>query len=137
MTERRRLASVSAGRIREPAPDLRDAVRTALGAMDWLTPADEATKTLALRLADEIEKASDRAAEAAAVAAKAGGEMDIYKRLKALEAHCNVTKTVGWLGPQLHGVLRDLARRGDDGGEAKPVGGRLEALRAAAGKHDT
>jgi len=107
--------------------------------MDWLTDADAAMKALAMRQAEEIEKAIDRAAEHAAIAAEVGGQLDIHKRLKALEAQCDVTKTVGWLGPQLHGVLRDLSKRGD--GEGKPVGGRLAKLRQAAkqatGEHDS
>jgi hypothetical protein len=35
--------------------------------MDWLTPTDEAMKTLALRQAEEIEKAIDRAEELEAI----------------------------------------------------------------------
>ena len=53
---------------------------------------------------------------------------------------CEVTKTVGWLGPQLQGVLRDLG--GAPAARAamkkdKPVGSRLAQLRDAAGKHDS
>jgi hypothetical protein len=52
---------------------------------------------------------------------------------------CEVTKTVGWLGPQLQGVLRDLG--GTPAARAlmckdKPVGSRLEQLRNAAGQTD-
>jgi hypothetical protein len=109
--------------------------------MKWLGPSDEAMKTLALRQAEEIEKAVDRAEEMAALQREAGSA-DIYKRLEKLAAMCDVTKTVGWLGPQLQGVLRDLG--GTPGARAvltadKPVGGRLAELRAAAtaGQHDT
>jgi len=109
--------------------------------MDWLTDSDQAMKTLALRQAEEIEKAVDRAEEAAAIARDCEGDPSVYKRLQKLEAMCDVTKTVGWLGPQLQGVLRDLggapaarkAMKAD-----KPVGGRLAQLRAdASGQHDT
>jgi hypothetical protein len=141
MPARRRLASVPVTQ-RERAPDLRDAVRAAVDAMDWLTPTDQAMKTLALRQAEEIEKAVDRADELAAIAFDAADEgANVYKRLKALEAMCEVTKTVGWLGPQLQGVLRDLggapaaraAMRKD-----KPVGSRLAQLRDAAnGQHNS
>lgn len=135
----RRLRSVPANH-RERAPDLRDAVKSAVDAMDWLAPTDEAMKTLALRQAEEIEKAVDRADELAAIAAEAALEgANIYHRLKKLEAMCEVTKTVGWLGPQLQGVLRDLggapaaraAMRKD-----KPVGSRLAQLRDAAARVD-
>jgi len=105
--------------------------------MDWLTPTDLAMKTLALRQAEEIEKAVDRAEMLAVLAADAGtAGVDIYKRLQKLEAMCEVTKTVGWLGPQLQGVLRDLG--GAPAARAamkkdKPVGSRLAQLRDAAG----
>jgi hypothetical protein len=123
------------------APDLRDAVKAALGDMTWLTKADDAMKALALRQAEEIEKAIARADELEAMYRQAGGDQNLYKRLQKLEAMCDVTKTVGWLGPQLQGVLRDLggapgARKALQGG--KPVGGRLAQLRAdAAGEHDS
>ena len=107
--------------------------------MGWLTKTDEAMKTLALRQAEEIEKAVDRAAELNELARDAAGDRDVFKRLKALEAMCEVTKTVGWLGPQLQGVLRDLG--GTPAARAamkkdKPVGSRLAQLRdAASGEH--
>lgn len=137
----RKLAAVPSEPPRERAPDLRDSVRAAIDKMDWLTPADAAMKALALRQADEIEKAIDRAEELAALRRDLAGDASAYKRLQALEAMCDVTKTVGWLGPQLQGVLRDLggapaarkALKAD-----KPVGGRLAQLRAAAaGQHDS
>jgi precorrin-3B methylase len=108
--------------------------------MDWLTPTDQALKTLALRQAEEIEKAVDRAEEAAAILRDSAGDPSIYKRLQKLEAMCEVTKTVGWLGPQLQGVLRDLG--GTPAARAamkkdKPVGSRLAQLRDAAGQHDS
>jgi hypothetical protein len=107
--------------------------------MDWLTTTDQAMKTLALRQAEEIEKAVDRAAELAELVRDLAGDDSVYKRLQKLEAMCEVTKTVGWLGPQLQGVLRDLG--GTPAARAamkkdKPVGGRLAQLRGSAGKHD-
>lgn len=104
--------------------------------MDWLTPTDQALKALALRAATEIEEAVDRSQLLRDLQRDAGGDDSLHKRLKTLEAMCDVTKTVGWLGQQLQGYLRDLggtpasrkAMRED-----KPIGGRLAQLRAAAG----
>lgn len=138
MPPRRKLSAVPDAPQRERAPDLRDAVKSALAKMDWLTDSDQAMKTLALRQAEEIEKAVDRAELLAELQRDAAAQgIDIYKRLEKLQAMCEVTKTVGWLGPQLQGVLRDLggaplaraALKKD-----KPVGGRLAALRDAAGQ---
>lgn len=139
----RKLAAVPDVPPRERAPDLRDAVKGALEEMPWLTKADEAMKALALRQAEEIEKALDRAEELAQLRRDLAGDESAYKRLQKLEAMCEVTKTVGWLGPQLQGVLRDLggsptARKGMK--NDKPVGGRLAQLRAdatSAGEHDS
>jgi hypothetical protein len=121
--------------VRERAPDLRDAVRTAVAAMDWLTPSDAGLKALALRQAEEIEKAVDRAEELAELRRDLADDESAYKRLQKLEAQCDVTKTVGWLGVQLQGVLRDLG--GTPAARAalkrdKPIGGRLAQLRADA-----
>jgi hypothetical protein len=136
----RRLASIPAEAPRERAPDLRDAVRAAVDQMTWLTPTDEAMRTLALRQAEEIEKAVDRAEELERLYRDLAGDESAYKRLAKLQAMCEVTKTVGWLGPQLQGVLRDLG--GTPAARAamskdKPVGSRLAQLRDAAGKHDS
>lgn len=141
-TTQRNLAAVPTAPDREPAPDLRDAVRDALAAMTWLGPSDQALRVLAMRQAEEIEKAIDRADELAQIRRDAAGDETLYKRLQKLEAMCDVTKTVGWLGPQLQGVLRDLggtpaARKAMSGD--KPIGGRLAKLRAdaaAAGQDD-
>jgi hypothetical protein len=111
-------------------------VKTALGAMDWLQSSDDGLKALALRQAEEIERAIDRAEELAELRRDLAGDDAAYKRLQKLEAMCDVTKTVGWLGVQLQGVLRDLggspaarlAMKQD-----KPIGGRLAQLRADAG----
>lgn len=143
MTRGRKLAAVPEVPPRERAPDLRDAVKAAIEEMTWLTPADKAMKALALRQAEEIEKALDRAEELAQLRRDLAGDDSAYKRLQKLEAMCEVTKTVGWLGPQLQGVLRDLggaptARKGMNAD--KPVGGRLAQLRAGtapAGQHDS
>jgi hypothetical protein len=134
-TTRRNLSAVKAAPARERAPDLRDAVAKALKDMTWLGPSDEGLRVLALRQAEEIEKAIDRADELNALRRDLAGDESAYKRLQKLEAMCDVTKTVGWLGPQLQGVLRDLggtpaarkAMKGD-----KPIGGRLAQLRADA-----
>lgn len=144
MPRTRKLTAVPATPVtpaRERAPDLRDAVRAAVDAMDWLTATDGALRALALRQAEEIEAALDRAGELDELRRDLVGEESAFKRLKALEAMCDVTKTVGWLGPQLQGVLRDLG--GTPAARAamkadKPIGGRLAQLRAdAAGQHDT
>jgi len=132
---RRTLAAVPDQPSHERAPDLRDAVKSALAAMPWLKESDKALQALALRQAEEIEKAVDRAQELAALRRDLAGDDGALKRLRALEAMCDVTKTVGWLGVQLQGVLRDLggtpaarlAMKTD-----KPVGGRLAQLRADA-----
>ncbi|NJP24444.1 hypothetical protein FLW53_09530 [Microbispora sp. SCL1-1] len=116
-------------------------MKAAIDGMTWLSASDKALAVLALRQAEEIEKAVDRAEELADLRREFADDMVMLKRLQKLEAMCEVTKTVGWLGPQLQGVLRDLggtpaARKAmkDD----QPVGGRLAQLRAdAAGKHDS
>lgn len=112
------------------APDLRVSVADAIAGMTWLKPSDEGIKALALRYAEEIEQATERAK----LLEELLGEMptELLKRLQKLEAMCDVTKTVGWLGPQLQGVLRDLggtpaARKAMQ--ENNPVGGRLKQLR--------
>jgi hypothetical protein len=141
MPPRRRLQAVPDQPPRERAPDLRDAVRNAVKAMDWLKDSDGAMKTLAMRISEEIEKAIDRAEELEQVLDEAVLRDDsdlIYKRLEKLRAMCDVTKTVGWLGPQLQGVLRDLggtpaARLAMS--KDKPVGGRLAEIRGAASKN--
>lgn len=136
MPPRRKLAAVPVDQ-RERPPDLRDSVREAVDAMGWLEGSDQALKALALRQAEEIEKAVDRAEELAFLRREAAGDMGIYKRLEKLEAMCDVTKVVGWLGPQLQGVLRDMggtpaarkALKAD-----KPIGGRLAQIRREAGQ---
>lgn len=122
-----------------PAPDLRDAVGESVAAMEWLATSDNGIRALALNLAEQIEEARERAQELDQVTRllAAQGETDLLKRVRRLEAMCDVTKIVGWLGPQLQGVLRDLggtpaARLAMQ--KDKPVGGRLAQLRDAAGR---
>ena len=138
MAAKRKLAAVP-DNSPERAPDLRVAVKQAIDAMSWAESSDQALKALALRQAEEIEKAIDRAEELEALYRESAGDMSVYKRLQKLEAMCDVTKTVGWLGPQLQGVLRDLggtpaarkALKAD-----KPIGGRLAQIRKDAGQAD-
>lgn len=140
MADRSRKLVAVAGDPQFSCPDLRAAVVEAVGAMDWLQPSDGALAALVVRQAHEIEAAVERAAELVELRRDAAGDESLFKRLQKLEAMCEVTKTVGWLGPQLQGVLRDLggtpaaraAMRSD-----KPIGGRLAELRAAAGEHDS
>jgi len=124
---------------RPAPPDLRDAVATTIDALK-LTKSDEGLAALARRAADEIEKAADRAAELGELRRDLAGDDGALKRLRALEAAADLTKVVGWLGPQLQGYLRDLggtpAARAAMGID-KPIGGRLAKLRAdAAGQAD-
>jgi len=132
----RKLTSVPAAKPAAPPPDLRESVRTALAAMTWLGPSDEALKTLAMQYASQIESAVDRAAELADLRREFGGDLAALRRLQKLEAMCEVTKLVGWQGPLLQGVLRDLggtpAARKALTSVDKPIGGRLAQLRAAA-----
>lgn len=135
-TTKRNLRAVPAPEEQRPQPpDLRDSVAEALAAMSWLQPSDQALKALALRQAAEMEKAIERAELLNDLRRDAAGDDSLYKRLQKLEAMCDVTKTIGWIGPQLQGVLRDLggtpasrkAMQAD-----KPIGGRLAKLRADA-----
>lgn len=110
-----------------------------MAALPHLEAGDAGMRALAARLAQEIESVEDRRRELDALMAEMGGERDLLRRLQRLEAMCSVTKAVGWLGPQLQGVLRDLggapaARKAM--GSGRPVGGRLAELRAGAGQHD-
>ncbi len=118
-------------------PDLREAVAAAIEAMPWVAGSDTAVTALALRLAAEIETVGDRARELDELRIEFGSDRDMYRRLQRLEAMCDQTKVVGWLGPLLQGVLRDLAgtpqARKALGADA-PIGGRLAELRAEAAK---
>src|SRR5215218_4907934 len=88
-----------------PPPDLRDGLDQALVELDQLW-----------RLVHDM-----------------GDERDVFrKRLERLEAKCEVAKMLGWFGPQLQGVLRDLggasvARKAME--KKNPIGGRLGAIR--------
>lgn len=130
----RRLAAVSAKAGRPGPPDLRDAVDAAVAAMPWTQGTDDAMVALAKRIAAEIEQAVVRAAELSELYGAAGGDMSLINRLQKLEAMCDVTKTVGWLGPQLQGVLKELggspqARKAMQ--TTSPVGGALADIRAS------
>jgi len=123
----------------ERAPDLREAVKSTLAGMKWLADSDGALKALALRQAEEIEKAIDRAELLDELYREAAGDGSIYKKLERLEAMCDLAKTVATIGPQLQATLRDLggtpaARQALHAD--KPVGGRLAALRNAASSKD-
>lgn len=100
--------------------------------MPWARGTDDAIVALAKRLAAEIEQAVDRADEWAEIWADAAGDMSVVKRLQKLEAMCDVTKTVGWLGPQLQGVLKELGGTPQSRKAMQtdsPVGGALASLR--------
>lgn len=116
--------------------DLREIVDEALSAMPWLTPADDALRALALRLAVEIDTARARAAEFGLVDGLIvrDTDEDLYFRVRRLEAWCDLAKAVGLLGPRLRDVLRDLggapgSRQGLNTGAGKTAG-KLATLRA-------
>jgi hypothetical protein len=123
------------------APDLRTSVASALADMTWLKPSDEGIRAIALNIAEQIETARDRADELDALWRETGGDQGVIKRLQKLEAMCDLTKTLGWLGPQLQGVLRDLGGTPQARAAMKqdqPIGGRLAQLRAGTpGKNPT
>ena len=129
-TRRGNLASVPPKTYPEP-PDLRDAVQESLDQMTWLGTADNAMKALALKLATEIEQVLDRARQL-----EECWQMSLEKsdreRLYRLQAHCDATKIIGWLGPQLQGVLRDLGGAAMARNTMKrpdSAGGALESIR--------
>ena len=118
-------------------PDLRASVLAAVADMDWLTPADQPLADLAVSLADQIEESVARAEALADLFREVEGDRGLIKRLQLLEAQCSAAKMVGWLGPQLQGVLRDLAgapsaRRAM--AKDEPTGGRLAEIRSAANR---
>jgi len=119
-------------------PDLRQSVKDAVAAMNWLTASDQAMVDLAHALADQIESSVSLAEEYDAVIrdVASSGDDGLLKRVRALEARADVQKVVGWLGVQLQGVLRDIggapvARKAMQGDA--PVGGALAAIKAQAG----
>lgn len=131
----RKLTAVPDKEPKPPPPDLRTAVEQALAGMTWLKASDDALRALALNYAEQIERAATLSVELDEAWAQARGDKSIMKRLEKLEATANLTKMLGWLGPQLQGVMRDLggtpaARKAM--AETAPVGGRLAAIRAAA-----
>jgi hypothetical protein len=139
MPPRRNLAAVPK-KSRKPSPDLRLSVASSVEAMVWLSDSDRALADVAMKLAEQIEEATERAALLEQLWSEVRGDKPLSQKLAKLEAMCDLTKTVGWLGPQLQGVLRDLggtpaARQAMQ--LDKPIGGRLADLRAAAaGKRD-
>jgi len=119
----------------EPAPDLRESVARSVEGMSWLRSSDDALVNLAKKYAEQIEAATDRAEMIGDLWSEARGDRSLVERLKRLEAMADVAKMVGWLGPQLQGVLRDLG--GTPAARAamkadRPIGGRLAELRAGS-----
>ena len=90
------------------ARDLREAIESAVAQMDWLAESDRVLVDLALNAAEQIEATAERKELLDDLYAEARGDASLYKRLAKLEAMCDITKTVGWLGPQIQGYLRDL-----------------------------
>lgn len=128
----RRLTAVARASRAAP-PDLRDAVGETIEAMPWVEDTDAAMVALAKRLAAEIEQVVGRASELQELWAQIGVDRSAFQRLQKLEAMCDATKVVGWLGPQLQGVLKELggspqARKAMQ--KASPVGGALASIRA-------
>lgn len=137
MPPRRRLNAVKKSAEHPRPPDLREAVDAAVAAMPWAADTDGAIVALAKRLAAEIEQAVDRAAELADLMAQVGGDRSMFERLRKLEAMCDVTKSVGWLGPQLQGAMKELggspaSRKAMQ--QTSPVGGAIAALRASVNR---
>lgn len=120
--------------------DLRDAVQATFAAMPWLTPADEAMKSLAMRMADHIEEAQALADEVDAAWDEAGADQGIIRRLTKLEAAVDVSNCVARIGPQLAAILK-LVGGAPQARKAlqveKHVGGRLAALRSASGNNNS
>jgi hypothetical protein len=136
MTTRGSLKSVPVKKRQRP-PDLRDALEEALDELRklaFVTAADEATVALARKYADEIERTVERAEELEDLWNSRGADRSFYARLEKLEANCDVVRVVGWLGPQLQGVLKELAgttmsRRAME--KTNPMGGRLDKLKSS------
>ncbi len=130
----RRLTAAPKPAPKPEARDLRDAIESAVSGMDWLAESDRVLVDLALNAARQIEEAAERRALLDSLYADAR-DPDIFKRLQKLEAMCDVTKTVGWLGPQIQGYLRDLGGTPQARKAMKPdqpIGSRLAKLREAA-----
>jgi hypothetical protein len=138
MRRQLRVVTTADAAIPEP-PDLRTVVSSAIDTMDWLGPSDDALKGVALWQAQVIATAMDRAQELSDLYEEAAGDSLMFKRLQRLEAHCEVVRVVGLVGPQLTATLRDLG--GSPGTRAavkealkqdKPARGRLAQLRGDA-----
>lgn len=130
----RRLQAVSNRKRYAAPPDLREAVDASIAEMAWRQDSDAALVALAQHLATQMMEAQDRAAELNALWGSREFDRSEHDRLRKLEAMCNVTKIVGWLGPQLQGVLKELGGTPTSRRLMKtdaPVGGALAALRDA------
>jgi hypothetical protein len=132
MPPRRKLNAVPEATTHPTARDLRDGVADAIANMTWLSLSDRALADLALKLAEQIEETQERRDLLDQLIGEIDGDPGLFKRLQKLEAMCDTAKTVGWLGPQLQGYLRDLggtpaARKAL--APDKPIGGRLAAIR--------
>ena len=139
MPPRRKLAAAPDPPAHAKAPDLRDSVKAATDAMTWLQPTDRALADVALKLAEQIEESQARADLLAELYGEVRGDPGTFRKLQKLEAMCDLAKTVGWLAPQLQGMLRDLggtpnARKAMQAD--KPIGGRLAQLRAGVARQD-
>lgn len=111
---------------------LADEVRAAYDAMDqWTSPADRATRAIAILLAEAIDRAEDLAAEYDRL------DMDSRESVQRFRKWAEVGETLETLAPKLHAILRDLgatpAGRKDIKITERPAG-RLAQLRKAAGK---
>jgi hypothetical protein len=128
----RKLAAVAPPK---PAVKLRDSVDASIAAMAWLTPADEALADLARAIADQVDGAQERADLLSQAFDDFRGDDAMYKRLRRLEALCDVAKVVASSSQPLLLALRDLqgtpaARKATPA--VKEVGASLASLRAAA-----
>lgn len=109
-------------------PTLRSVTSAALDSMPWLTVTDAPLRAVALRLAEQIDRAEERA-DTYRTVQRAD---PLYHLPRALEAWCDVTRTVADLAPKLTTVLEKLggtpaARRELDSQE--PEGDLIEELR--------
>lgn len=133
----RNLSAVPKAKRPAPAPDLRESVDAAIAEMDWLTDTDKSLADLARNYAAQIEESRERLDLINECWAEARGDRSLTQKLQKLEAMCDVAKMVGWLGPQLQGVLRDLGGTPASRKAFKPdqpIGGRLSDIRARASR---
>ena len=105
------------------------ATRSSIRQMTWLEPTDDAAVALAVRYAETLDRA---AAGARAAEIPADADADAAARIRELEAQVEAVKVLGWLGPHVTNILRDLG--GTPASRAKlstgsKVGGKLAELR--------